>query len=145
MEILEEIREEVREEVKQDIKDDVRQETSEVVAEEQVSPSNSFSGVYVGLIEDELTNCSLTITPSSVEGRCTGAEGTVATVSGTSGDGIFYTFSFQVTTINPSCSDTGTGTATVVSGTGEPGTELLVTLTGTACGPPENDGMLVKQ
>jgi len=141
-EILEGVLEEVREEIKQDIKTDVRRETTEVVAEEKVSPSNSFTGVYVGLIDDELVTGSLTITPSSVVGRCTGAEGSVVTVSGSSGDGIFYSFDFQ---LSAPCIDTGDGSAEVLSGTGEPGTIILVKLDDTACTPQENDAILVKQ
>ncbi len=141
--ILEGVLEEVREEIKQDIKTDVRRETSEVVAEERVSPSDSLTGVYVGLIDDELVTCSLTITPSSLVGRCTGNDGTVATLSGSSGDGIFYPFSFQ---ISAPCIGSGSGSAEVVSGTGEPGTVILVKLfDATACTATENDAFLVKQ
>ena len=69
-----------------DIKTDIRRETNEVVAEEQLSPSDSLSGIYVSFDEDP-TTCSLSITSSSVAGRCAG-ENDVATVSGTSRD--FY-------------------------------------------------------
>ncbi|MCH7652001.1 MAG: hypothetical protein IIA63_12710, partial [Nitrospinae bacterium] len=131
--ILEGVLEEVREEIKQDIKIDVRRETSEVVAEEQVSPSDSFSGLYVGLIGGDPNTCTFTITPSSLVGRCTFVDGS-ATISGSSGDGIVYTFSFKLSQTTPPCSASGSGTVKVVSGTGGPGTEILVTAGATACG-----------
>ena len=101
-EILEGVLEEVREEIKQDIKTDVRRETTEVVAEERVSPSNTFTGVYKGLIDDDPITCTFTITPSSIVGTCTGPDGS-ATLSGSSGDGIFYSFSIQVSLTDPVC------------------------------------------
>ena len=123
-EIMEEIMEEVREEIKQDIKKDVRQETSEVVAEEQLSPSNSFSGIYLFIDPvDGPFVCNLTITPTNITGSCGDITDAITTFSGSSIDGIFYNFNYTFTDIEFSCGPVpGTGTATVVSGTGEPGT-----------------------
>jgi len=151
-EILEGVLEEVREEIKQDIKTDVRQETSEVVAEERVSPSDTLSGVYVGLVDDDPITCTFTFTPSSIVGTCTGDDGS-ATLSG-SFDGVKYNFSIQLSLTDPVCNASGSGTAKVISGTGEPGTTLFVTLfvdfmgQGAICDAEdinENDAIFTKQ
>lgn len=139
--VMQDLMGEIRDEVNQDIKTKVRQDTAEVVAEETLSPSNTLSGFYVGSNQDGTITCTLTITPSSVSGSCPEPGGGV-TLSGTSLDGIFYTFSF----FDAFCGDnTGSATAKLLSGTGEPGTTLEINVITPTCGGVMETFKLVKQ
>jgi len=128
--IMEELMGEIRDEINQDIKTEVRRQTTETVAEEELSPSNTFSGVYFGILDDGVIDiCNVTITQTSITGSCTNP-GELLTVTPFGGDlATGFTFSYVFTESDPPCGpDTGMGTATLISGTGEPGTTFKVTL-----------------
>lgn len=132
------IMDEVSDEINEDVKREVRRETAEVVAEEEVSPSGSLNGLYVGLIDDVQNACSFTFTNSSVEGVCHSSFAVIHI------SGLIVDFDFNISRPD-GCNDSGGGSLEVLSGTGEPGTELLLKLDGTDCNPSENDAIMVKQ
>ncbi len=134
--LMDEIMGEIRDEVNQEIKTEVRQDTTETVAEETLSPSNTFSGVYIGTVLDggEAT-CNFMITQSGFSARCDTLH-TEVIVTGTGGNlATSFDFTYRITEEpagdDSGCGpDTGLGTATLISGNGEPGTIIEVKLFG---------------
>lgn len=146
--VMDDLMDEIRSDVNQDIKVDVRQR----VSAENLSPSGGFSGIYVGLIEDVQTTCSLIFTETNVSGTCTQAGNVVAVIqiSGTGFNGVEFTFIYTITIKSPiSCGpESSTGSVQLESGTGEPGTTFFPVKLSTSglCFPmSENDARLVKQ
>jgi hypothetical protein len=140
-ELMDDIMDKTSEEANDDIKRQVRKETMETVNED-ISLQETFSGIYsippnafgIGTLKST-SSCNLQFTETSVSGNCTLIDSGLAytgtaTISGTSGDGINYTFGFNITTGSllpiPACNlpQPGTGALSVVSGMGEPGTTL---------------------
>ncbi len=142
-ELMDDVMDGVRQEVRDSIKQQVQQETREVLAEEQVIPSNTLSGTYAGTIfDDDGTNslaCNISFGTGSsgihFSGTCTDGEGNRSTISGTlSGTSISFTVTetFTADGFCPSGTETGSGSATL-SGTGEPGTTISGSV-GPMCG-----------
>lgn len=140
-ELMDDVLDGVRQETRENVKIQVQQETREVIAEEQVIPSNTLSGLYVGASLDDGHPNTITCTlnfgkpsgPSSsttFSGTCTDDEGNRVAVSGTVTGSSFTITLTEVFTADGICApgtETSTGSGTI-SGSGEPGT----TITGTA-------------
>ena len=128
-ELMEEIIGEIRDEINQEIKSEVRQDTTETVAEETLSPSNTFSGVYRGPLEEGGTaTCNLTITQTGFSGTCFGGNSDVIVTSTGGNLATFFIFAYNFNDKDISTICDGFGTATLLSGNGEPGTTIKVIL-----------------
>jgi hypothetical protein len=145
-EMMDRIMDNASEDANDAIKRQIKEETMETVNED-ITLQSPFSGVYsvspnafgLGTLKSTST-CSLQVLNKSISGNCTLIDNGLAftgsaTISGNSGDGINYTIGFNITTGSGlpagGCFGTppGTGTITVVSGSGEVGTTLSASTT----------------
>ena len=118
---------EIRNEVNRDIKSNIRSDTREVIGEETINPSDTFSGRYTAF-SDMLVTCNFNITESRFTADCFDNESTVVAQSTSGSLSTLFNFNYTINEISPPLICTGTGVAKLRSGDGTPGTTLDVTI-----------------